>query len=95
MKTYFDYYTINASNKIAKNPKVSEMGLDRLRSEFELTKPFAVVALGRYAALAAKKASLEFFELPHPSGLNRKLNDKTYVRGVLKECSEYLSERLG
>src|ERR1700722_2963725 len=31
-----------------------------------------------------------FFSLPHPSGLNRKLNDKTYVKKELGICKKWL-----
>lgn len=50
------------------------------------------VALGNNAAKALRALSLPFFQLPHPSGLNRKLNDKTYVEYVLDECKEYIHE---
>lgn len=32
------------------------------------------------------------FVIPHPSGLNRKLNDHKYVHHTLKECKEYIRE---
>jgi uracil-DNA glycosylase len=31
-----------------------------------------------------------YFKLPHPSGLNRKLNDKKWLNQQLKECKEWL-----
>ena len=33
------------------------------------------------------------FKLPHPSGLNRKLNDKEWVVEQLKLCKEWLDEQ--
>jgi|TARA_A100001388_G_C28769974_1_gene503210 hypothetical protein len=48
-----------------------------------------VIALGNVASEALSKIGVEHFKLPHPSGLNRKLNDKKYVNKVLKECYEY------
>lgn len=33
-----------------------------------------------------------YFKIDHPSGLNRKLNDKKYVKKMLKECREWLNE---
>ena len=45
--------------------------------------------LSRKDSLKLSKIGVEHFKLPHPSGLNRKLNDKKYVNKVLKECYEY------
>lgn len=42
-------------------------------------KPDRIVALGKSAAKVLSKLKLDFFEMPHPSGRNRKLNDKDYV----------------
>lgn len=55
--------------------------------------------LGRYKIIAfgeeAKKALTDlgvskFFSLPHPSGRNRKLNDKKYVEQILNECKSWV-----
>jgi len=48
-----------------------------------------VIALGNVASEALAKINIDHFKLPHPSGLNRKLNDKVYVQKVLSECKEY------
>ena len=49
-----------------------------------------VVALGKNAAKRLSELKIEHFEMPHPSGANRKLNDKKYVRDVLRRCKIYL-----
>ena len=49
-----------------------------------------VLALGGFPSKALNKIGVEHFTLPHPSGLNRKLNDKEYERQILEKCSEYL-----
>lgn len=50
-----------------------------------------VVALGSAAKKYLLKAGInEFFVLPHPSGLNRKLNDKKFVEDTLEKCQEYI-----
>ena len=49
-----------------------------------------VLALGGFPSKALKKLGVEHFTLPHPSGLNRKLNDREYELSVLKECSDYV-----
>jgi hypothetical protein len=51
-----------------------------------------VVALGKNAAkdLSADLGEGNFHELPHPSGLNRVINDKSLMKQKLKECREWL-----
>jgi len=34
----------------------------------------------------------DYFSLPHPSGRNRLLNDKKYIKLKLKECKEWLND---
>lgn len=52
-----------------------------------------VVALGDAASKHLDSIGLKHFKLPHPSGLNRKLNDKKYVDQVLGECYRYLNNK--
>jgi uracil-DNA glycosylase len=49
-----------------------------------------VIVLGNDAEKAAKAAKTDYFKLPHPSGRNRKLNDKRFISRELKKCREYL-----
>ena len=49
-----------------------------------------VLALGEFVSLALNRLDIRHFKLPHPSPLNRLLNDKEYEKQVLKECKEYL-----
>ena len=52
-----------------------------------------IVALGREASNALDKAILPHLRIPHPSGLNRKLNDPREVNRFLKECKDYVLQR--
>lgn len=36
-------------------------------------------------------SSLKYLKIPHPSPRNRKLNDKKYIKKVLKECKEWIN----
>lgn len=49
------------------------------------------VALGRQAQKYMTKRKVNCFYLPHPSGLNRMLNDTKYLTRKLRECSRYLT----
>jgi hypothetical protein len=57
------------------------------------SKYHAVVAIGNVASRVLERLSVDHFSLPHPSGLNRKLNDADYVERVLRECRDYVRER--
>ena len=52
-----------------------------------------VIVLGNFAEGAAMQLGIKnYFKIPHPSGLNRLLNDKEYVRNMLLRCREYIHE---
>ena len=54
---------------------------------------FQIIALGEQAALAlAHNGVINFFKLPHPSGKNRKLNNKKYVAEILQKCKNWIEE---
>lgn len=49
-----------------------------------------IVALGKMATWALDKIEMPYFELPHPSGLNRKVNDKAALQKMLADCKAWL-----
>ena len=49
-----------------------------------------VVALGGFPSRALSKLEVEHFVMPHPSRLNRKLNDAEYERYMIEECRKYV-----
>jgi hypothetical protein len=51
-----------------------------------------VISLGNFPSRALNKLGIEHFVMPHPSGLNRKLNDKHYELSMLEHLKEYLNE---
>jgi hypothetical protein len=48
------------------------------------------VALGEDASHRLNSEFIEHFKLPHPSGLNRKLNDKQEISRLLYRCKKYI-----
>ena len=50
-----------------------------------------IIALGNNASKDLGKAP--HFKLPHPSGKNRLLNDKDYIKSRLKECKKWLKTK--
>ena len=51
------------------------------------------IALGKNAEKKLQDSGIECFNLPHPSGLNRVLNDKKYLESVLKKCKKWLESK--
>ena len=50
-----------------------------------------VIALGGFVSTVLDKIDVKHCKMPHPSPLNRQLNDKNYEKQVLKYCKEYLN----
>jgi uracil-DNA glycosylase family 4 len=73
--------------------KKSEMAAasDALVKRIAVVAPDRVVALGKSAAQVLAGTGLKFLEMPHPSGLNRKLNDKDYVAECLDGLRAFCS----
>lgn len=81
-----NYTIINASDRVLEKGEklqVGDFNIERLVRESE--KHDVVIALGADASKACSLCAIEHYKLPHPSGLNRQLNDKEYVNGRLKE----------
>lgn len=49
-----------------------------------------VIALGGFVSKTLNTAGIQHFTLPHPSPLNRQLNDKSYEMKILEECKEWI-----
>jgi uracil-DNA glycosylase len=75
-------------NRPLKTSEIKE-NLDNLRMEVLATQADKIVALGKTAAKALTLLGVEHFEMPHPSGCNRQLNDKAFVERKIKELTEY------
>lgn len=86
--------TMNLSNKKTPNNrplKMSEIKDSLRRLELNLKhygmKP---VAVGKAAATALRLLGVDFYEMPHSSGLNRQLNDPKYIEEKINGLKEYL-----
>lgn len=74
--------------------KISEIraNLDRLNTDININVvPDKIIALGKTAEKALTLLGLEFYAMPHPSGLNRLLNDPKYVEEKIKGLKAYLN----
>jgi uracil-DNA glycosylase len=52
-----------------------------------------LIALGASASKAMSFLNMNYFSVPHPSGLNRRLNDVSYVKKMLEQMKEFISEK--
>lgn len=64
----------------------------RLKTELQsdVLRAGKVVAVGKAAAVALTLLRIPFYEMPHPSGLNRQLNDPAYLAEKIKGLLKYL-----
>jgi uracil-DNA glycosylase len=65
--------------------------LPRLLDKINTIRPDRIVTLGRTAERALTLLRFDFYAMPHPSGLNRQLNDPKFVEEKIKGLREYLS----
>jgi uracil-DNA glycosylase len=54
--------------------------------------PDRLVALGKSASGVLTKLGLKHLEMPHPSGLNRKLNDREYTAAKIEDLKRYCQQ---
>ena len=88
------YKVINAADQVTYNNRriaKSEINIVDFKTKILNNKPTKIIALGTTASMALEMAGEVFFKLPHPSPLNRFLNNKVYLDAVLQECKEWLS----
>jgi hypothetical protein len=87
------YQVVNVSDVVTENNRAlkrSEYNLLRLANYAIHPSVTKVVALGNTAADALDQIGIKYFKLPHPSPLNRFLNNKVQVEAVLEECKKWL-----
>lgn len=97
---YIDF--LNVSNKPTLNNrplKTTEIHSCLQRLENDIVKhvrPDFIITLGKTAEKALVMMKLhetgyDFFAMPHPSGLNRQLNDPKFIEEKIKGLIEYMS----
>lgn len=84
-----NFLVSNASNTIGK-PIVTEDDMSRLREEYSFYRPEKIITFGRVAERTISELGWEYFKMPHPSGLNRKLNNRHYVDKMIQDMVTYI-----
>lgn len=88
-------YFLNVYNNATPNNrplKVSEIkqSLPRLKVDILNCGECKIIALGKTAQKALDMLGMEHYSMPHPSGLNRQLNDKNFVAEKINGLKDYL-----
>lgn len=89
----YDYVLANVSSEPTPGNralKVPEYKLNELRYTILNLRPDHIIALGRTAEKALRKLEVTCIPMPHPSGLNRKLNDLSYVEAMLTSVRDWI-----
>lgn len=84
------FFFMNASSKVG-SIKQSDVCLDNLRKA--CYNASRIIALGNFASEALTNAGIEHFKLPHPSPLNRMINNEKLIKSKLDACIEYLNPK--
>lgn len=80
----------NATQEVA-GKSITENDLMELNKVIQDFDPDYIIALGKLASNALTHIDVAHLAGPHPSGLNRKLNDKQFVDKWLKLMIEYVN----
>lgn len=85
-----EYVLMNASEVLGRRPRVGE-----LRQDLPWFCFTHRIALGELASRSLSMSGCnynDYFRLGHPSGLNRKLNNKAALAESLQYCKAYLAK---
>lgn len=93
-KTVLDWIyrmNVNVSDVILWNQSYGDHIVYRVRRQHGGS--IKIVALGKKVHEHLDSIGVQHFHLPHPSGVNRVLNDKEFVKEQLAQCGEYLNAK--
>lgn len=88
---YLDIDKVSFTN-ISPDPHWDKKHMDKAFLKDSLGGHTKVIAWGPSVSKYLTKMDVEHFVLPHPSPLNRQINDKDFINQKLDECKEYLNE---
>lgn len=80
----------NPNEKFTTNT-IKQLAMNHMLME-TFTNYDRIFALGKISSDVLNILEIAHFKLPHPSGLNRKLNDKKWLINTLKQAKDYLNE---
>ena len=83
--TFLGYDTYCFSNVIPYEGKYSHKDVDTNFVRKSIEGHDTIIALGGFVSSVLKRMNIDHITMPHPSPLNRNLNDKDYERAMLKD----------
>ena len=84
--TFLGYDTYCFSNVIPYEGKYSHKDVDTNFVRKSIQGHDTIIALGGFVSSVLKRMNIDHIRLPHPSPLNRNLNDKDYERAMLRNA---------
>ena len=84
---YFSFCNTFDEPGVCKKGKVDFKRLVTLSKEYD-----KIVALGGFVSGVLEQKNINHFKMPHPSPLNRLLNDKSYEQKMLQNCKRYIND---
>lgn len=88
---YLDIDKVSFTN-LSPDPHWDKKHMDTAFLKDSIREHTKVIAWGPSVSKYLTKMGVEHFVLPHPSPLNRQINDKDFINRKLDECKEYLNE---
>ena len=88
---YLDIDKVSFTN-ISPDPHWDKKHMDKAFLKDSLGGHTKVIAWGPSVSKYLTKMDVGHFVLPHPSPLNRQINDHKFIQQKLDECKEYLNE---
>ena len=87
---FTNVYDRPTSNNRALSKYEIKSHLPKLHDYIVESNPDYIIALGNTADIALTLLRLSFYKMPHPSGLNRQLNDPLYIQEKIKGLRQFL-----
>lgn len=94
LNKWMDFFGIINFSFINSYDTIDKSDIDIKRLGIASESYSKVIALGNAVSNSLSKAGVNHFKMPHPSPLNRKLNDKQYEADILIRCKHYLEENI-
>jgi hypothetical protein len=90
---WLDYLGIDkvSFTNISPDPHWDKKQMDTTFLKESISEHAQVIAWGPSVSKYLTKMDVEHFVLPHPSPLNRQINDRDFINRKLDECKEYLN----
>ena len=88
--TFLGYDTYCFSNVIPYEGKYSHKDVDTNFIRKSIQGHDTIIALGGFVSGVLKRMNVDHITMPHPSPLNRNLNDKKYERAMLRDMRNYI-----